>query len=46
MKIKKSNKVHQTSYRKIAEYVALGEMERVPRTAGYYCPTPGNFGRE
>ena len=35
-----------TSYRKIAEYVALGEMEHVPRTDGYYRPTPGNFGRE
>ncbi len=34
-----------TSYRKIAEYVALGEMEAVPRTDGYYRPTPGNFGR-
>lgn len=34
-----------TSYRKIAEYVALGELERVPRTDGYYRPTPGNFGR-
>ena len=22
----------------MAEYVALGEMERVPRTAGYYRP--------
>ena len=35
-----------TSYRKIAEYVALGEMEHVPRTDGYYRPTPGHFGRE
>ncbi len=35
-----------TSYRKIAEYVAMGEMEAVPRTDGYYRPTPGNFGRD
>ena len=35
-----------TSYRKIAEYVAQGKMERVPRTDGYYRPTSGNFGRE
>lgn len=35
-----------TSYRKIAEYVALSEMEHVPRTDGYYRPTPGHFGRE
>ena len=35
-----------TSYRKIAEYVVQGKMERVPRTDGYYRPTPGNFGRE
>ena len=35
-----------TSYRKIAEYVVQGKMERVPRTDGYYRPTSGNFGRE
>ena len=34
-----------TSYRKIKEYVALGEMEPVPLTNGYYRPTKGNFGK-
>lgn len=35
-----------TSYRKLREYVALGEMEPVPRIKGCFRPTPGNFGRE
>ena len=34
-----------TSYRKIREYIALGELEPVPRASGYYRPTPGNFGK-
>ena len=34
-----------TSYRKIREYVALGELEPVPRASGYYRPTAGNFGK-
>ena len=28
------------------EYVAHGEMERVPRVNGCFRPTKGNFGRE
>ena len=35
-----------TSYQKLADYVAHGEMEPVPRIKGCYRPTPGNFGRE
>lgn len=35
-----------TSYRKLREYVALGEMEPVARIKGCFRPTPGNFGRE
>ena len=34
-----------TSYRKLKEYVALGEMEPVPRIKGCFRPTAGNFGR-
>ncbi len=34
-----------TSYRKIKEYVAYGELEPVPHTNGYYRPTSGNFGK-
>ena len=35
-----------TSYQKLNDYVAHGEMERVPRVSGCYRPTKGNFGRE
>ena len=35
-----------TAYKKLAEYVAYGEMERVPRVKSYFRPTPGNFGRK
>ena len=35
-----------TSYQKMADYVAHGEMGPVPRIKGCYRPTPGNFGRE
>ena len=35
-----------TSYQKLADYVAHGEMEPVPRIKGCYRPTPGHFGRE
>jgi predicted histone-like DNA-binding protein len=34
-----------TSYKKLNEYVAFGEMELVPRIKGCFRPTPGNFGR-
>ena len=34
-----------TSYRKLKEYVALGEMEPVPRIKGCFRPTVGNFGK-
>ncbi len=34
-----------TSYQKLADYVAHGEMEPVPRIKGCYRPTPGNFGK-
>ena len=34
-----------TSYQKLAEYVAHGEMEPVPRIKGCFRPTPGNFGK-
>ncbi len=33
-----------TSYRKIKEYVTLGEKKPVPLTDGYYRPTKGNHG--
>ena len=35
-----------TAYKKLGEYVAYGEMERVPRISGCFRPTPGHFGRE
>ena len=35
-----------TSYQKLNDYVAHGEMERVPRVNGCFRPTKGNFGRE
>ena len=35
-----------TSYLKLGDYVAHGEMERVPRVKGCFRPTKGNFGRE
>ena len=35
-----------TSYAKLNDYVAHGEMERVPRIKGCFRPTPGHFGRE
>ena len=35
-----------TSYAKLNDYVAHGEMERVPRIKGCYRPTPGHFGRD
>lgn len=35
-----------TSYQKLADYVAHGELEPVPRIKGCYRPTPGHFGRE
>ena len=34
-----------TSYLKLGDYVAHGEMERVPRVKGCFRPVPGNFGR-
>ena len=34
-----------TSYQKLNDYVAHGEMERVPRVNGCFRPTPGHFGR-
>ncbi len=34
-----------TSYRKLKEYVAYGEMEPAPRIKGYFRPTPGHFGK-
>ena len=30
---------------KLNDYVAHGEMERVPRVSGCFRPTKGNFGR-
>ena len=41
-----SNYASSTSYAKLNDYVAHGEMERVPRIKGCFRPTPGNFGRE
>ena len=35
-----------TSYAKLNDYVAHGEMERVPRIKGCFRPTKGNFGKE
>ena len=35
-----------TSYKKLSEYVARGEMEPLPRVKGCFRPTKGNFGRE
>lgn len=35
-----------TSYKKLGEYVARGEMEPVPRIKGCFRPTKGHFGRE
>ena len=35
-----------TSYQKLADYVAHGEMEPVPRIKGCFRPTSGHFGRE
>ena len=34
------------TYKKLGEYVAYREMERVPRISGCFRPTPGHFGRE
>ena len=41
-----SNYAPSTSYAKLNDYVAHGEMERVPRVNGCFRPTKGNFGRE
>ena len=41
-----SNYAPSTSYAKLNDYVAHGEMERVPRIKGCFRPTPGHFGRE
>ena len=41
-----SNYAPSTSYTKLNDYVAHGEMERVPRIKGCFRPTPGHFGRE
>ena len=41
-----SHYAQSTSYAKLNDYVAHGEMERVPRIKGCFRPTPGHFGRE